>query len=366
VRQRHERAVGKVTTGAARVMSGPVLGVWLVVATIFIGENVVGAFAAHQPLRWLPAVWFEVEYWAIFAACTPLFALVVSRFPVERGRAVRNVTRLAAVGIVFALIQPLLADALNYATLVAVRGSADPRVALLIASRRGAWPVMVVIAFWKYAVVIAVLHAIAYYHRVREQERQAAVAQLQPHFLFNALHSAGLLTFRDPVRAQDFLARLADLIRDALPTARPPEIPLTEELEFIDRYLAIERMRFEDRLGVAMEVSRDAEDALVPTLLLQPLVENAIHHAFARHSTTRHLTIRATVESRALRLEVEDDGPGLPAGWIFTERARTGLSSVQSRVDFANGAPRPLTFRRVTPNGLCVTLTIPHRPCIAS
>jgi LytS/YehU family sensor histidine kinase len=254
-------------------------------------------------------------------------------------------------------------DALNYATLVAVSPPGDPRRAMLVASRASAWPVMAVIAFWKYAVVIAIVHAIAYDRRVREQERQAAVAQLQPHFLFNALHSAALLTFRDPAGAHEFLARLADLIRDALPTARPPEIPLAQELEFIDRYLAIERARFEDRLGVELSVSADAEDALVPTLLLQPLVENAMHHAFARHAGTRHLAIRATVESRALRVEVEDDGPGLPPNWTIAGSARTGLSSVQSRVDFANGGPRPLAFQRLTPRGLRVTLTIPYRRC---
>ena len=140
------------------------------------------------------------------------------------------------------------------------------------------------------------------------------------------------------------LVQLGDLLRETVEAAPDAEVPLTEELDFLDRYLAIERIRFGGRLGVSFEVSEDAEHALVPSLILQPLVENAVHHAFARHSSARALVVRAAMDGECLCLEVEDDGPGLPPGWTFDDRARTGLRNVQARVDLANRVSRPMEF----------------------
>jgi sensor histidine kinase YesM len=135
-------------------------------------------------------------------------------------------------------------------------------------------------------------HAGVFYRRYREREQQASLlesrlnqaqlralqAQLQPHFLFNTLNGIATLVRRDPATAEEMLLSLSELLRIALSSSHRQEIPLREELDFLDRYLAIQRMRFGDRLQVSEEIEASAMDCLVPALLLQPLVENAIRH----------------------------------------------------------------------------------------
>jgi LytS/YehU family sensor histidine kinase len=161
--------------------------------------------------------------------------------------------------------------------------------------------------------------------------------------------------------AHRMLIALADLLRETFAAAPDAPVTLVQELDFIDRYLSIERVRFGDRLAVSYEVTPEAETRLVPTLILQPLVENAIHHAFARHSSTRTLVVRGVVDGPWLRLDVEDDGPGLPPEWTFEARAGTGLRNVQARVDLANRRSRPLEFTRLAPTGLRVSLFLDGR-----
>jgi two-component system, LytTR family, sensor kinase len=352
-----------------------VVVVWLLVASVFVAQNIVTALAAHRPLGWLPVVGYELEYWSVFALCTPYFAYMARRFSLDREWLRQSVVAQLVGGAAFALAQPVAADTLNYLTLVALSGSGDPRRVQFVTSATAHYPVLAIIALWKYAVVIGVLHAITYRHRLREHElrnaelkRQFAVAQLgalrmqlQPHFLFNSLHSAAILALREPERAHRFLAQLANLLRDMLRSTRREEVPLTEELEFLDRYLGIERVRFTDRLTVSYEVSVRAETAIVPSLLLQPLVENAIHHAIGQHSSARNLVLRAQVANGQLVIEVEDDGPGLPPEWTFESSAHTGLRNVQARVNLVNGRNTPLELCNRSPTGLCVRLTIPHR-----
>jgi two-component system LytT family sensor kinase len=337
--------------------------IWLVVALVFVTQNYLGVVTRHEHPRWWDVAGFELEYWLTFFAFSPFFFFMADRFPVGRGQLWRNLAAHAAGGVAFSLAQPIVHDALQAATLLVVTAPADS-ARLPLADIAAPYPVLAIIALWKYAVIIGVYYAFDYHRRYREQEGRLAIAQigalrmqLRPHFLYNALNSASALTLSDPPRAHEVLARLGDLLRETL-DSDTEEVTLARELDLLDRYLSIERVRFEERLNVRFEVTDGLEDAIVPTLLLQPLVENAIHHALA-HSPALTLVIRATGKDQLLYLEVEDDGPGLPAGWTFERSARTGLANVQGRVNLANALARPIEFMPVSPRGLRVRLTIP-------
>ncbi|HZF09422.1 MAG TPA: histidine kinase [Thermoanaerobaculia bacterium] len=180
-------------------------------------------------------------------------------------------------------------------------------------------------AIW-FTLVAAALHAWSALERARERELRAAQLegslaraqirnlrlQLQPHFLFNALNTISATMYDDPRAADEMLDQLAELLRASLSTAQSDEVPLAEELALLDRYLALLAARFGERLAVSIEVEPGTEEALVPSMLLQPLVENAVRHGGAERSGRGAVTVRAREEDGRLVLEVEDDGPGNP------------------------------------------------------
>jgi two-component system LytT family sensor kinase len=151
--------------------------------------------------------------------------------------------------------------------------------------------------------------------------------QLQPHFLFNALNTISATMYEDPAAADEMLGGLAELLRSSLRTGQSDEVPLEEELAILDRYLALMRARFGDRLAVSIEVDPAAAGARVPSLILQPLVENAIRHGNAERAGRGAIAVRARTEGSRLVLEVEDDGPGDARrnGHRTSDRNKSGL-----------------------------------------
>ena len=196
-------------------------------------------------------------------------------------------------------------------------------------------------------VVVAAVHAYDYAWESRERERQTAQleaqlataqlgalrAQLDPHFLFNTLNAASTLMARDVRAARAVLGDLSALLRLSLDRMTAPEVPLANEVDFLRHYLDIEQTRYEDRLSVSVRVEDGLEDALVPPLVLQPLVENALKHAVAPRPDGGRVEVRVRAEDGALVLSVEDDGPGLPEagprpGGIGLQNTRDRLASL--------------------------------------
>ena len=186
-------------------------------------------------------------------------------------------------------------------------------------------------------------------------------AQLQPHFLFNTLNSIATLMHRDLDAAERLLVRLGDLLRMALDLGDSTEIPLERELAFTRLYLQIQGVRFGDRLAVEYRVEPEALDALVPSMLLQPLAENAIQHGIGDHAGGGRVEIAARRDGDSLKLVVRDDGPG------FTRRPGSrgngiGLSNLRSRLDALYGARQRVELQEPPEGGLEVRLELPFRP----
>ena len=197
-------------------------------------------------------------------------------------------------------------------------------------------------------------------HLIRAQ-LDALRLRLQPHFLFNALNTISQVMYEDPGRADEMIGHLADLLRQAIRTTDHQELPLAEELALLEHYVALMRARFGEDLELRVAATPEARQALVPSLLLQPLVENAVRHGNAARYGRGRVEVAARREGRSLRLEVTDDGDPRPEAVPPEPGAGLGLGSTAERLELLYGADHSLQAGPVD-QGYRVTILIPHRP----
>ena len=169
-------------------------------------------------------------------------------------------------------------------------------------------------------------------HLVSEARLEMLRAKLHPHFLFNTLNTISAHVEREPRTARRLLEQLGELLRLSLTHAEDQEIPLEEEIAFIERYLDLQRARLDDRLEATVDVDSEVLHALVPTFILQPLVENAIRHGAASRVEKGLVQVRAWRTNGQVHLSVQDDGPGLPPGWDPKKSAGIGISNTRERL----------------------------------
>lgn len=186
-------------------------------------------------------------------------------------------------------------------------------------------------------------------------------SQLHPHFLFNTLNAISAHVERNPRIARSMLEQLGSLLRLSLEHAGEQEIPLEKELAFLDRYLALQKVRFEDRLDVEMGIEPSTLTCLVPTFVLQPLVENAIKHGIASRTARGLLRISARRENATLHLAVTDDGPGLPDGWHVETHQGVGLSNTMERLEHLYGSAHRFSIANRQNGGVSVDVSLPLR-----
>lgn len=198
--------------------------------------------------------------------------------------------------------------------------------------------------------------AVALQAQLAEARLQALKMQLHPHFLFNTLNAiVTLVRKQDTTTAAKMLTRLGDLLRRALDEADTQEVPLRQELAFIERYLSLEKLRLQDGLEVHIEVDGNAHDALVPNLILQPLVENAIQHGIAQKAAAGQLWITARASTDQLHLSIRDSGPGFAEDW----QPHIGLANTQARLQQQYGDQATLETTNHSTGGAVVNVVLP-------
>jgi hypothetical protein len=214
-----------------------------------------------------------------------------------------------------------------------------------------------------YWIIVGGTVASAYYAKFHDREARLAraelaalKAQLQPHFLFNTLNTISSLVRKEPLKAEAMLARLGDLLRVVLRDHRADEVPLADELAFVDGYLELVQVRFGDRVRVTRQIDDAALDGLVPQLLLQPLVENAVHHGVGPRLAGGTMLIRAERRSDVIELEVSDDGVG--AGEVAEG---VGLANTRARLEHLYGQNHRFETRSSVEAGFAVLIEIPYR-----
>jgi LytS/YehU family sensor histidine kinase len=221
-----------------------------------------------------------------------------------------------------------------------------------------------------YAGFVLAWHAGTFYREARDREMtavelesllhqaqlEALRSQLNPHFLFNALHSIAELVHTDPKLAEQLILRLGELLRQILQSSTCQEVTLAEELEFIRGYVEIEQMRLGERLRVSWDIDAGALEARVPSLILQPLVENAVQHGIAAAAGPGMLVIAARRDAQFLQLEIRDNGPGL-AQTSIDRRQGIGLANTRARLQRLYGDRHG--FELQAADGLTVRVRIP-------
>jgi len=222
------------------------------------------------------------------------------------------------------------------------------------------------VIFW---IIAAIFQTVEARQRVRELQGQLAQAELQnlksqlhPHFLFNTLHTISVLMREDVEAANRVLLRLSELLRVSLDYSRSDRIPLQQELDFLEAYLSIEQTRFQERLHTSVAADADARGALIPTLLLQPLVENAVRHGIAPQAAGGAVTIIARRVSNRLELRVEDDGAGLSRDHSERRSRGFGIRNTEGRLRAIYGEAAQFDVAPRPHGGVAVNISIPYLP----
>jgi two-component system, LytTR family, sensor kinase len=346
---------------------------------LFASWTTYGALSAWQshywysftknPMSWGASFRYDLTYAYLWACFTPLILWLARRYRIERQHWVRNLAiHLLATTVIVAIIKTSF-DALTMPPSSPFRNFTWPS---LIRSIEQDFDTATLL----YSVILLIEHASVYYQRYQQglvnaatlqtqlvqAQLKALKMQLHPHFLFNTLHTITALVHEDPEQAERTIARLSELLRLFLANSTIHEVPLREELRILDLYLEIERTRFEDRLRVHFDVPVELRGAMVPNLVLQPLVENSIRHGLGRHAGPGWVSVAAERYGDTLVLRVTDNGAGLRTS-ENSDRQQTGmgLAITKGRLESLYGEQQTLVLRDVQTGGAEVRITLPFR-----
>jgi two-component system LytT family sensor kinase len=290
---------------------------------------------------WRHSLFFSLAEWWSWGLLAPAVVAIDRWMPFTGKQLVRRLLAHLILGPVFTIAYMYLFGTLSAALRVQPWTRLfDGRLWTDAADGLFLWSLVV------YCLIVGLAEAYSYQQRyvfaelrVERLERNFSEArlnvlrmQLDPHFLFNALNTISSQVARDPKMARTMIEHLGGLLRLSLDSRSRQEIPLAEELAFLDHYLAIQKIRFGDSLRVLMRISPEVKYAAVPSLFLQPLVENAIRHGFSSRSRGGTVTVVADCLDGRLDIQVLDDGVGLPSGWSLEGRSGLGLSVTRERI----------------------------------
>lgn len=335
-----------------------VLAGWTLLVMVFAVSSSLTYALTYQPPRWRYTMMMAATEWYVWAAFTPLIGWLSRRFRSSRAQWWRLLL-LGIVGVPAAFIKVTLTRVLRGIT---EGGDAYFQISDLAAQY---------LIFW--AIVLAT-HAWLYYRDVQDRELRAAQLetllartrlqmlnmQLQPHFLFNTLNTIAELVHQEPSAAERMIGGLSHLLRETLHAGLVDRVPLDQELLLLDRYVDIQRARFGDRLEVDVSIADEAaHDALVPSLLLQPLVENSIKHGIGARACAGRIEISIFRISDTLHIEVRDDGRGLSSEEV---PQGVGLDNSRARLETIYGSGQyHLSIANREGGGVIVRIALPFQ-----
>jgi two-component system LytT family sensor kinase len=352
-----------------------IVAFWTFIATLSAVNRALDprgfGFRLSSPAGSIALEYIESWTWALF---TPIIFTLTRRFPLERPRWLRRIAVLLLIGVVIAIGVDLIMDFAR----VEMFASIPTRRLRVFAPLEAILRFRFVNELLVYLAVLAAGYARNYYLRDLSRQRQAVVLeaqaaeleaqladarldalrmQLNPHFLFNTLHAVSALVERDPSGVRRMIARLSELLRHTIDDRGAHEVPLRDELDFLRRYIEIMEIRFQGRLTVAVTAGDEAMEALLPNLILQPIVENALEHGASRAAGLGEVAIAASREGDYLVVTVRDNGPGLGTG---KPQQGVGLRNTEARLEQLYGEEASIALASPPSGGAVVTLRLPY------
>ena len=350
------------------VRYGLIWGSWTIAALFFSTQAYMMYYADKQPIPYLKAFFVQASACYLWALATPLVLRLSRNHRIGRN----NWPRTVGFHLIASFILIIVLLVVHFVIYLSVVGRGHDisfmRVFEYVYPNLDRW----MLVYW---FILLMSHAYNYYHSFRQGELkaqqlktqlvqsqlEALKMQIQPHFLFNTLHAISALLSQDTEAARRMITRLGDFLRLTLENSGAMEVTLRQEMDFLNGYLEIERIRFQDRLTTDIRVDPQLLDARVPNLILQPIVENAMRHAIAncRHG---HVEIEAAVRNGSLKIQVRDNGPGLSPRNLAsaTQGLGVGLANTKARLERLYGADHRLELENAESGGLVVTLEIPR------
>ena len=343
--------------------------IWTAVGLFFASYSTLwGRLIFKSPIGWDDALVSNLTFYYIWACIAPLVLWLGKRFRVERRSWLSSLLVHIPTSVIVAVVQLLFAEL--------VAQSIRPQPTKLYDAFTQIQQTFVVyfhINLLTYWAVLGVGYSREYYRKFRDREMRAAQLQIQltqtqlhalkmqlhPHFLFNTFNTISSLMHRSVDEADRMLALLGDLLRYSLQNVGVQEVPLSEELEFLKKYLEIERSRFGDRLRVTFNVDPSVLNQKVPNLILQPLVENAIRYAVAPRANGGSIEVSVLRRERSLQITIIDDGPGLPAEFNLQTSRGIGLKNSAERLTQLYEDEQRFELVNKVPHGLQITIAIP-------
>ncbi len=343
-------------------------GVWTLVGLFFTSQVLFNSIYMEKRMPLGNVFFMQMSICYFWALTTPLVLWLARRFRIDRDKWARRVLLHSVVSVL--LVGSM--SAIHYVLFIAYFGRYE-----LLTPLRDLQYVLYnldrqLCIYW---LLLLFSHALNYYQSYRKGELRAAQLETQlaqsqlealkmqvhPHFLFNTLHSISALLNRDTESARRMITRLGDFLRLTLENAGAQEVTLQEEMEFLNGYLEIERVRFQDRLTTYVNVDPSVLDVRVPNLILQPIVENAMRHAIASQHEGR-IEISAFPRNGCLRIQVKDNGPGLTDEMFANQFGKgVGLANTKARLQRLYGSEHRLELANGPQGGLVVTLEVPRK-----
>ncbi len=318
---------------------------WTALSLLFAPEVFLSFYLRNNPISWRETIQLTVVNSAIALLFVPGIVYLARRFPFERGRWQRALAVHVPACLAFSGLHSVL-----YA--IACHAWYDIGGTLYYRFHPN------LLTYWAF---VGFTQAFDWFRKYQQREREitrlqlkALEAQLQPHFLFNALNTVAAMMHVDVKRADRMLGRLSELLRMTLSRIEQPEVRLAEELAFVEAYLDIERERFGGSLAMRTVASPETLDACVPSLLLQPLVENCVRHGFATPAADSVIEIGATRVGDRLSLSVTDNG----RGFSETPRDGVGIANTRQRLQTLYGAQQKFEIES-RERGVVVTIELP-------